>query len=427
MKKFSFLVTHGLKKRVARKAFIISNIIIAILLIAVVNLPRIISFFTSDKIDDEPKIEVINLYVIDELTQSQTVKITDELDAKLNPDQANKVFNITEISKDDITIDNFWNDDTKHILIHFTGTINEPVINMYNKYESLNTILEREIEIILISYKLNDYQRPIFNYGEAPSTGDEGGTNPAFLNSMSTFLVLPLFILIVFAIQFVGVDIIEEKSTKAIEIIISSVPARMHFFSKIVASILFIIIQGGLLIAYGLLSGLVGRAFPAEAIGEETPSLLQVLAEMIPNWPLALLFAILFVIVGTLLYLVLASLFASMATTQEDYQQFQTPVMLVLLAGFYIGLFAPMFNATSFLKLMSFIPLFSPIVAPIAFTVGSLTIIETVISLVILIAFLVIITYIITPVYRVAILSFEQTKLLTRIKSYFKKGFAKTK
>ena len=46
-----------------------------------INLPRIISFFTSDKIDDEPRIEVINLYVIDELTQSQTVKITDELDA----------------------------------------------------------------------------------------------------------------------------------------------------------------------------------------------------------------------------------------------------------------------------------------------------------------------------------------------------------
>ena len=41
----------------------------------------------------------------------------------------------------------------------------------------------------------------------------------------------------------------------------------MHFFSKIVASILFIIIQGGLLIVYGLLSGLVGRAFPTEAIG----------------------------------------------------------------------------------------------------------------------------------------------------------------
>jgi ABC-2 type transport system permease protein len=167
----------------------------------------------------------------------------------------------------------------------------------------------------------------------------------------------------------------------------------------------------------GASASLGGVNLPA---GEE--SLMAYLAEIMPNWPIVLGLSLLFMIVGTLFYLVVAALFASMAVTQEDYQQFQSPLMITLVLAFYIGIFSPMLGATGFLKVMAFIPVFTPIVAPIALASGVLSIGEAVLALFIVGLFLVGSLYVVAPIYKVAILSYDQTKFFKRIKGYFKKG-----
>ncbi len=83
-----------------------------------------------------------------------------------------------------------------------------------------------------------DYEDPVIN---------------EIISGLSSVFTLPLFLILTFGIQFVGVDIIEEKSSKAIETIISSVKASIHFLSKIIASLIFILIQSILLVIYGLI------------------------------------------------------------------------------------------------------------------------------------------------------------------------------
>jgi len=236
-----------------------------------------------------------------------------------------------------------------------------------------------------------------------------------------------MFILLTMATQFVGVEIIEEKSTKAIETIIASVPAKIHFLSKITASIFFVIIQGLLVIVYSTIGSLIGGASTNSGLNLPTneSSLIAYLGEIFPNWPLILMFTLLFMVIGTLFYLVLAALFASMATTQEDYQQFQSPLMLMLVAGFYITIFAPMAGGESFMKIMSFVPIFTPIVAPVAYASGVMTGWEALIALVVVSLFLVGALYIVSPIYKVAILSYDQTKFFKRIKDYIQKAFPK--
>ena len=62
MKKLKFLITYGLKKRFARKSFLIANIVIAILTIATINLPTLIALFSKDEV-----VEPTNVYVVSEL------------------------------------------------------------------------------------------------------------------------------------------------------------------------------------------------------------------------------------------------------------------------------------------------------------------------------------------------------------------------
>ena len=77
------------------------------------------------------------------------------------------------------------------------------------------------------------------------------------------------------------------------------------------------------------------------------------------------------------------------------------------------------------MKAMAFVTIFTPIVAPIAYASGIMSFGEALIALVIIILFLGLSLYIVSPVYRVAILSYDQTKFSQRIKNYFKKGFVK--
>jgi ABC-2 type transport system permease protein len=225
------------------------------------------------------------------------------------------------------------------------------------------------------------------------------------------------------ATQFVGVDIIEEKSSKAIETIIASVPAKIHFLSKVTSAILFVMIQSALVLVYGVIAALISRLFTGSGNSAGAQSLLQVLGEMMPNWPLILVFTILFTFIGSIFYLVIAAMFASMAVTQEDYQQFQSPLMMILLAAYYIAIFGSATGSTGFLTVMSFIPIFTPIVAPIAYSIGALSLVGALIALAVSIAVMILSLYLVAPIYKIAILSYDQTKFGKRIKGYLHKAF----
>jgi ABC-2 type transport system permease protein len=244
------------------------------------------------------------------------------------------------------------------------------------------------------------------------------------MSGISTIFVLPLFLLMTFAIQFVGVDIIEEKSSKAIETIISSVKASTHFISKIVSSLVFITIQALLLLIFGLIGNTISSAVNNASNEEELSSLLDLVDIYFPNFGMILLFSVLFIIVGAVTYLVIAAVIAASATTQEDYQQFQAPIMITLVIGFYIGIFASTAGAENILKIAAFIPFFAPMTAPTAYALGAMTAFEMVISLTILVMTAGLMIWILGPIYKVAILSYDQTKLIKRLKTYFKKSKA---
>lgn len=410
MKKFKFLVKYGLLKRLKRKSFIISNVVIFILLAVIINLPAIIQSFSDD---DPTSFNVVVYNMTDETT------LVNDLNLKLNEPYEEAVFMIEEgINQFDES--SFWEDDAIDMILVFE---NSTVIDIYSKYPSYNQYVTSVTELLLIDYQIPGYQSPMFNENFAPDYEDPDQTELA--SALSSFVAVPLFFLITMATQIIGADIIEEKSSKAIETIIASVPTKTHFLSKVTSSILFVVIQGILFIAYATLSALIFRGGGSSGDLAETTNLLSMLGVLVPNWPVLLLFALAFMFVGTLFYIVFAAMLASMAVSQEDYAQFQSPIMMTLLVGFYIALFAGYINGGIVLKIASFIPLLTPIVAPVSLANGALTYLEAGIALAVNIAFLVGSLYVIAPVYRVAILNYDQTKFAKRIKGYFKKAFHK--
>lgn len=410
MKKFRFLVKYGLFKRVKRKSFVISNVIIFILLTVIINLPTIINAFGEDEITN------VNVVIYNETTEAT---LPSDLTVRLNAPYEDDFFLVTS---DTTMFDEnvFWDNDVVDIVLIFNS---ESDIEIYSKNPDYNQYISSNIELLFINYQIPGYQAPAItvNYPadyENPETSD-------IVSSLSSLIALPVFFLITMATQFVGVDIIEEKSTKAIETIIASVPAKTHFLSKISAAILFVGIQGLLILGYGFVATLLfGGGNDIAGLGGSS-NLLAVVGEAIPNWQWLIVISLAFMIVGTLFYLVYSAMFASMAVTQEDYQQFQAPIMMTLLIGFYIAIFSGIAGGDMILKVATFIPIFAPVVAPVAFASGALTIGEAMIALGVTTVCLIGSLYLVSPVYKVAILNYDQTKFAKRIKGYFRKAFPK--
>lgn len=109
--------------------------------------------------------------------------------------------------------------------------------------ELLNSIYNPvEIDRIYLNEDMNDNQELIEMIGTV----------------LIIVFILPFFILILLIVQMIGAEINEEKSTKSMEVIISSVSPQVHFMSKLISANVFAILQGILLILYSVI-GIVIR------------------------------------------------------------------------------------------------------------------------------------------------------------------------
>jgi len=116
-----------------------------------------------------------------------------------------------------------------------------------------------------------------------------------------------------------------------------------------------------------------------------------------------------------LIYAIVAGVLASMTTNIEDYQQLQTPLMIILMVGYYIAIMASAFEGAVFVKIVAYIPMLSFLVAPVIYLLGQITLIELIISTIICIAVTYIFFYFGLRIYKVGILNYSSQNLWKKI------------
>lgn len=436
MSKFKYLLKYGIKRRIGTKAFYIANIVIFIALLALMNIPNIIAFFD----DGETSKEIV--YVVDDTEKGlDSIAILDQsAQALLNMIPG---ANISFETKDSVDPENLDFGPSKAI-VHLTTVDDILVVDIYkDELDTLNeTILLQSLSVLKVQVwavdktqaeldLIEDFNQPLVY--EVHTQVDDTTTRDLILSAISVFVAIPIFIMLIMSVQFVGVDIIEEKSTKAIEFVMSTVPPQTHFMTKILSSFVFLIVQASLIFLYGLIAGFVstqvlgatnGQMSISELIGMLTETDSSIIASVFNALPMALAITLIFMIVGGLFFMIFMATLASMSTSMEDFQSFQSPFMFTMLIGFYAAIFSIYLGDSVFLKVLAYIPLFSPIVVPTLYMSGVLSVIDVVISFLILIGSTVGMYYLLAPVYKASILSYDQSPFFQRIKKMFKRSKA---
>lgn len=426
--KLKFLTKQSLDKKIKTKWFVGVNIFLLVLLIVLVNIDRIVTFFGGDFNEE------ISVIVHDEVGGYDAFKTYFESSAESLGEMKNyKV----ELSSD--SLENLQNslekDDNKIIvslevdptnylkgqMISFDeiGTISTQLIQ-----SSINTLKQ---EIAIRESGLTPEQVAALT---SPATIETVLTNPDKENEANKdliaagvimIIILPSFFLILTLVQMIGSEVNDEKTTRSMEIIISNVSPQTHFLSKVFSSTLFVIIQGVLLILEAIVAVLV-RVFTSGgmnlggASGDIANQISSILTQVSDSGILTtvmqgLPWILLLFLFSFVLYAIVAGVLASMTTSMEDFQQLQTPIMLVIMAGYYLAIMASQFEGALFIKIMSYIPMISFMVSPALFMLGQIGIWELVISTLITIVCTWVFFKYGLRIYKVGILNYSSSKL----------------
>ena len=238
--------------------------------------------------------------------------------------------------------------------------------------------------------------------------------------------VLPIFMLIILIVQMIGAEINEEKTSRSMEIIISSVSPETHFMSKLFSANLFAIIQGVLLILYVVIGFVIkGVSTPnivdpniiegvaSSGISEYITIFLE--SELFGKLLIGVPFFIVLIILSFVAYSLFIGILASVTTSMEDFNQIQTPVMVFLMVGYYLALFASTYQGSIFLEIMAYIPFISGILAPVMYTLGEMTILGLIGAILLLVVVCFLLYKYGLKVYKVGILNYSSSKLWSKI------------
>lgn len=219
-------------------------------------------------------------------------------------------------------------------------------------------------------------QKITFNENGEMNT-EEDFTSIRLVVGMATTILL--FIFIVTYASIIAQEIASEKGTRIMEVILSSVSARSHFYGKLAGILLVALTQ---IVVYTVSIGLgfywlknnsTVQAFLAEF------SIRDILGEF-------LVYTLLYLILGILIYAVLAALCGSLVSKVEDVSKAILPVTYLSLAGYMIGLSLGMANPDHLvIRVTSFIPFFSSYTMPIRLANNFVSTGEVLLSLMILV------------------------------------------
>lgn len=418
--KLKFLTKISLNKKIKTKWFLIANVIFAILIIGLINIDSVIKLFGGD-FDDTQEI-----LVIDEVGSFDMFKSMFDETSKYLTD-----FVVTDVTRYDGSYEEgleLVEDEEKILLVIKRDTdnyIKASVVSNEDLGSITNTLINTTLSGIRSKIVLSEYDISLEEYAninrsvelEKVILSEEDMDDNMVAVSIMQIITMPLFMLIIFLVQMIGAEVNEEKTTRSMEIIISNVSPKTHFLSKVLSSNLFVIIQGGLLIIFALL-GIGIRYIITDGdllggLGGEVTSFVDGLSLNGVMDTLGLMMPILLVMIllTFFAYSLLAGILASMTTNLEDFQQLQTPIVIISLVGYYLSMMASMFNGSIFIKIMSYVPFISSLLSPTLYVMGEIGLIDLMISILFLIGIIYLLIKYGLRIYKVGILNYSQSGL----------------
>jgi len=236
---------------------------------------------------------------------------------------------------------------------------------------------------------------------EGRLTGQDTESSFALAYGVSLIMYITLLL---YGIQ-VMTAVVEEKSNRIVEVLISSLTPFQLLLGKIIGVGAVGLVQLGI---WGASSFYLTSMFGSRASGMENLAAEGTARSFtMPEVPVELVgVVLLFFLLGFFLYSALYAAIGSMCTTTQEAQQANTPVTMMIAVGM-ISIFG-LINEPSgtMARVMTFIPFFTPIVMPVRYAIAPMGALEVLLAALDVVLSLLAVTWLAGRIYRVGILSY---------------------
>ena len=219
---------------------------------------------------------------------------------------------------------------------------------------------------------------------------DESKENKKMIQTFAAAgLGLFLYMILITYASVTAQEVASEKGTKIMEVVFSSIQASHYFYARMLALLLVILTHIGIYVVGGLAAILLFKDLPILA----QSGILNHIGEAFS------LNTLLFVLVSLFMYVVLAAFLGSMVSRPEDSGKALSPLMILIIGGFFGVTALGAAGDNLILKIGSYIPFISTFFMPFRAINGYANGLEAWISLAITIAFAVTATVFIGRMY----------------------------
>jgi len=228
--------------------------------------------------------------------------------------------------------------------------------------------------------------------GEGKSI-DEQGMNMGLVY----FLIILLFMSVMISGQMIASEITAEKSSRVMEILITSVAPLKQMFGKIFGMFIVVIIQ----VATYVLVAIVNMNLPHNV---ETFASFNINLSDVDT--MLLVYSLIYFLTGFFLFATMFAAVGSIVSRTEELGQAVMPITIISLGGFYISIFSISTPDSMLVKITSFIPLFSPFVMPLRLGLADPPVWEVLASIGILLVTIYFAVWVSAKIYRTGVLMY---------------------
>lgn len=404
MNKFWIVLWHTYTTKLKAKLFLITTIITSLLVFTIANIQHIIEFFTKD--------EKTTVAVID-TTGAFYEPLAAQLKQEKHDDlQLKKVTGSEEKAKADVRAGK-WD----ALLVLSADNEQLPEAAYYaNTLADSDTPKEieqalQQLKTALATAKLDLKQEQIAQlYEPVPfkkAALEKNAKTEEELNQARALVYVLLFAMYMFVFMYGGMistEVATEKSSRVMEILVSSAPPIQQLFGKIFGIALLSLTQFAILFAVGFAA--------LKSSGQELWKFLG-----FDHLPVStFVYAIIFFFLGYFLYATLFAVLGSLVSRVEDVQQMIMPVTTLVIAAFMIAMFGLGAPESSFITATSFIPFFTPMIMFLRVGLLPVPVWEVAISLALLIVTIGLLAFFGSKVYRGGVLMYGKASSLKDMK-----------
>lgn len=422
MNKMGTIIGFTFKNKVRTKSFMITTLILVLLLSIGMNLPYIIDQFKGDS----TKSEVTQIAVIAE----EGNQVAELLKAYTAPEGMPQAKIVQYASAEDAELKKALDEETVEGYVTFAEPTGEglPPVTYHSNDGELNgdvqvylqNALQQANTQFIVGDKLTSEQiaamsTPVqittqqLNAGGGSESSQE---DTPTINYIIVYAMLMLFFMsIMMTGNMIAAEITSEKSSRIMEILITSASPLAQMFGKVIGVFLVGILQIGIFVA----AIVVNLTLPhnATVLADFDLDLYQLNINL-------LLYGFVLYVLGYFLYALMYAAVGSIVSRTEDLGQAVMPIMMLGFVAFYVPLFSISNADTLVVKIASYVPFTSPLTMLLRIGVGEVAIWQVIVSLLILLVTTFIFGWLAAKIYRTGVLMYGKRPSIKEIRKAMK-------